>query len=418
MIKLKREFLDKFINQSSYNEEFKRAEHIEKTLIDKKNSGEPLGWLDFASKISDIQIEKIESLAKKIRSNSKNVLLIGIGGSYLGARAIIDGLNSSFSKEMNFFYAGYHLDEEYHRELVNHLSDKDFSIICISKSGSTIEPALAFRTFFQILQKRYETSKLKDYVFLITDKQKGNLRKFGLEYGLESLEFPTDIGGRYSVVTPVGLLPIATANISIRDFLDGFKTYELEVKKDKTALEYACLRNMLHQKGKLVEIFVSSSPYFYYFSEWWKQLFGESEGKEGKGIFPVNASFTTDLHSLGQYLQEGKKHFFETFLEVEKKIDSLRVSHLENDLDGLNYLENKAMCDINEKAIKGTLMAHSEESPCLVLSILEKNPKNLGALMYFFKYSCAISAYLLGVNPFDQPGVEKYKQNMNDLLKS
>ena len=418
MISLNLKFAEKFIQKEKYNKNLKLAEKIQSDFFSERDSSFT-GWLNFASKIKEQEIEEIENMAYKIRSHSKYVLLIGIGGSYLGARSIIES-TSFFSRDVQFFYAGYHLDEDYHRELFNFLSDKNFSIVCISKSGSTLEPALAFRVFFQLLQNRWTAEEIKNRIFLITDKTKGNLREYSKKYDFFQFNFPETIGGRYSVVSSVGLFPIAISGISIRDFLEGFKNCEefLCSTKKNIACQYASLRNTFYQQGKKIELFVNSSPYLYYFSEWWKQLFGESEGKNNQGIFPCNAQFTTDLHSLGQYLQEGEKHFFETFLLIENSTLSLKIPKLKKNLDHLNYLKEKRISEINAKAIQGTLMAHSEESPCITLSIPNKNPKTLGFLMYFFKYSCAISASILGVNPFDQPGVEKYKKNMFDLLKN
>lgn len=388
-----------------------------------------LGWINLPSSITEAEIEDVEKTAVQLRTHCDVVVVIGIGGSYLGAKAVIDALTNSFDwlqtkrKDPIIVYAGNNISEDYLHELVEYLDDKSFGIINISKSGTTTEPALSFRILKNKLEKEVGKDEAKNRIVAITDSSKGALRTLADKEGYKTFVIPDDVGGRYSVLTPVGLLPIAVAGINIRLLLQGASIIEKETDqktpfKDNLAAIYAVTRNELYKKGKKIEVLASYHPKLHYFAEWWKQLFGESEGKEGKGIFNAAVNFTTDLHSMGQWIQEGERTIFETTISIDKPNKKLTVPHDEANLDDLNYLEGKRVDEVNKMAELGTRIAHVDGGvPNIVISIPELTPYYLGQLIYFFEKACGISGYLLGVNPFNQPGVEAYKTNMFALLE-
>ena len=388
-----------------------------------------LGWLKIPSSITETQIEDIEESAVQLRTLCDVVVVVGIGGSYLGAKAVIDALTSSFdwleTKRENpvVVYAGNNISEDYLHELMEYLDDKSFGIINFSKSGTTTEPALSFRILKNELEKKVGRDEARKRIVAITDASKGALRTLAVKEEYKTFVIPDDVGGRYSVLTPVGLLPIAVAGINIRLLVQG--ALEMEKKTDQTtpfkdnlAAIYAVTRNELYKKGKKIEILANFHPKLQYFAEWWKQLFGESEGKENKGIFNAAVNFTTDLHSMGQWIQEGERTIFETTISIDTPNKKLTIPHDQADLDGLNYLEGKRVDEVNKMAELGTRIAHVDGGvPNIVVSIPELTPYYIGQLIYFFEKACGISGYLLGVNPFDQPGVEAYKANMFALLE-
>ncbi len=388
-----------------------------------------LGWVSLPSSITEAQIEEIEESAVQLRTLCDVVVVVGIGGSYLGAKAVIDALTSSFdwlkTKRENpvVVYAGNNISEDYLHELMEYLDDKSFGIINISKSGTTTEPALSFRILKNELEKKVGRDEARKRIVAITDASKGALRTLAVKEGYKTFVIPDDVGGRYSVLTPVGLLPIAVAGINIRLLVQG--ALEMEKETDQTtpfknnlAAIYAVTRNELYKKGKKIEILANFHPKLQYFAEWWKQLFGESEGKENKGIFNAAVNFTTDLHSMGQWIQEGERTIFETTISIDAPNKKLTIPHDEANLDGLNYLEGKRVDEVNKMAELGTRIAHVDGGvPNIVVSIPELTPYYIGQLIYFFEKACGISGYLLGVNPFDQPGVEAYKANMFALLE-
>ncbi len=411
-----------------YSEEVK---NIHMMMNKKANSKtEFLGWLGLPCKSNKKELDKIKKCAKKIQENSDVLLVIGIGGSYLGARAVIESLTNSFynmqNKEQRKFpqilYAGNNLSTSYINDLIEYIQDKDFSINVISKSGTTTEPAIAFRIFRNLLEDKYGIKEAKNRIYVTTDKQKGALKELADEEGYETFVIPDNIGGRYSVLTPVGLLPIASAGIDIDKLLDGARfaqeKYDDINLKYNDCYRYSVTRNILYKENKNIEILVGYNPKFHYFIEWWKQLYGESEGKDLKGIFPSGVEFTTDLHSLGQYIQEGRRCIFETVLNIKKENSEIKMNYEDDNLDGLNYLADKNLSYINEKAMEGTVQAHVEGGvPNIIIEIDELNEETIGHLIYFFEKACAMSGFLLGVNPFNQPGVEKYKKNMFTLLE-
>ncbi len=394
------------------------------TLLSGKGKGSDfLGWISLPEEARK-EADRINVCASRLRSQAAITIVIGIGGSYLGSKAVLEVLRSPFddSNEHRIIYAGHHLSEDYHSELVSYLSDKDFNIIVISKSGTTTEPAIAFRLLKNLLEKKLGKEKSCSHIVAITDKSRGALRTLAIQEGYETFVIPDNVGGRYSVLTPVGLLPIATAGFDISALIIGAeKMAELTLNKrdarSNPALLYAGLRNVLLRKGYSIEMLVNYEPALHYVGEWWKQLFGESEGKEGKGIFPASADLTSDLHSLGQYIQEGQRILFETVISVESSKQELIIPSDSNNLDKLNFVAGKRMSEVNQKAEEGTVMAHIDGGvPVIRLQLSELSESSLGELLYFFEISCAISGYILGVNPFDQPGVEAYKKNMFKLL--
>ena len=385
-----------------------------------------LGWLDLPSNISENEIRDIEETAHKLRTNSDVIIVIGIGGSYLGARAVVEALSSFFPEygkgNPSIIYAGNNISEDYLAELTSMLDKKDYSIIVISKSGTTTEPAIAFRILKNHIEAKYGKDGAQSRIISITDKEKGALKKLSDEEGYRTYIIPDDVGGRFSVLTPVGLLPVACAGIDIRELVKGAQDIENILKEDQEPGNnisnlYAIIRNLLYEKGKAIEIMVSYTPKMQYFIEWWKQLYGESEGKNGKGIFPAGVIYTTDLHSMGQMVQDGVRNIFETVINIRNEKHTLEIPEDAADLDGLNYIAGKRLGEVNQKAMEGTMMAHLDGNvPNLIIEIPTLNPYYVGQLIYFFERACAVSAYLLGVNPFDQPGVEAYKKNMFKLL--
>lgn len=388
-----------------------------------------LGWVDLPKNYDKDEFERIKKAAKKIQSDSDVLLVIGIGGSYLGARACIEMIGHSFKNDLTkeerkapkIYFVGQNISSTYMSDLLDVIKDKDVSINVISKSGTTTEPAIAFRIFKDFLEKKYGKEEAKKRIYATTDSSKGALKKLSDEEGYETFIIPDDVGGRFSVLTPVGLLPIATAGIDIDKIMLGASDASCDFNNENLdtnyAYQYAVIRNALHRKGKDVELLVNYEPKLHYFSEWWKQLYGESEGKDNKGIFPASVDFSTDLHSMGQYIQEGKRILFETVLNVVDVDKHIEIEAVENDLDGLNYLAGKNVDFVNKKAFQGTLLAHTDgQVPNLIVNVPKLDEYNFGYMVYFFEKSCAMSGYLSGVNPFDQPGVEAYKKNMFALL--
>ncbi|WP_394218550.1 glucose-6-phosphate isomerase [Halobacillus trueperi] len=401
-----------------------------KSLHEKSGAGNDfLGWLDLPEDYDKEEFARIKKSAEKIKSDSDVLLVIGIGGSYLGARAALEMLNHSFYNELSsddrntpqVFFVGNSISAPYINELFDVLKDKDVSVNVISKSGTTTEPAIAFRIFRKFLEEKYGVEEARKRIYATTDKEKGALKTLASEQGYESFVVPDDVGGRYSVLTAVGLLPIAASGIDIDQMMKGAQAAQSELSTDKLsenpAYQYAAVRNVLYNKGKTIEMLVNYEPSLQYFAEWWKQLFGESEGKDQKGIFPASANFSTDLHSLGQYVQEGRRDLFETVLNVETPSSDITIEEDSQNLDGLNYLAGATVDEVNEKAYLGTMLAHTDgDVPNLILHLPKRDAYTFGYLVYFFEKACAISGYLLGVNPFDQPGVEAYKVNMFALL--
>lgn len=387
-----------------------------------------LGWINLPDSINPGILRDIQQEASRIRNMAEILVVVGIGGSYLGARAMIEALGHQFfelkeNKEYPLvLFAGQQIGEDYLTELLEILQDKDYALTVISKSGTTTEPAIAFRVLKKHLEAKYGKEKARERIIAITDKEKGALKTLSNQENYKTYEVPDDVGGRYSVLTPVGLLPIAVAGFDIHKLVKGAQEMQVYLEThnslaDNPAALYAATRNALLNKGKTTEVFVNYDPRLNYFIEWWKQLFGESEGKEGKGIFPAGVSFTTDLHSMGQYIQEGKRNIFETILAVEQPKHELCIPEDNDDLDKLNYVAGKRIQEVNKMAMLGTILAHVDGGvPNIKLTIPEINEHNLGQLIYFFEMSCALSGYVLGINPFDQPGVEAYKKNMFALL--
>ena len=400
------------------------------TLVNKTGEGNDfLGWIDLPVDYDKEEFARIKAAAKKIQSDSDVLLVIGIGGSYLGARAAIEFLRHSFynniSKEdrktPEIYYVGNSISSTYLQDLIDVLKGKDFSVNIISKSGTTTEPAIAFRIFKKMLEDKYGEAEAAKRIYATTDKAKGALKNLSNEKGYESFVVPDDVGGRFSVLTAVGLLPIAVSGADIDKLMEGAASgRELALNNafaENDALLYAAVRNILLGKGKSVEITANYEPSLHYFGEWWKQLYGESEGKDGKGIFPAAVDLTTDLHSMGQFIQDGTRLMFETVVNVEKSKHTVVIGEEEVDLDGLNYLAGKDMDFVNKCAMNGTVLAHVDGNvPNLLVNVPEQNEFFLGQLFYFYEFACGVSGYTLGVNPFNQPGVESYKKNMFALL--
>lgn len=406
------------------------VEDAKKQLISKSGAGNDfLGWLDLPVNYDKEEFARIKKAAEKIQSDSEVLIVIGIGGSYLGARAAIEFLRHGFynnvSKEIRktpeIYYAGNSISSTYLAGLAEVIGDRDFSVNIISKSGTTTEPAIAFRVFKEMLEKKYGKEGAAKRIYATTDKEKGALKNLATEEGYETFVVPDDVGGRFSVLTAVGLLPIAVSGADIDKLMEGAATgREKALNKPFTendAMQYAAVRNILLRKGKAVEVLANYEPSLHYISEWWKQLFGESEGKDQKGIFPAAVDLTTDLHSMGQFIQDGARIMFETVMNVEKSRCEIKINEEPVDLDGLNYLAGKDMDFVNKSAMNGTILAHTDGNvPNLMVTIPEQNEFYLGELFYFYEFACGLSGYLLGVNPFNQPGVESYKRNMFALL--
>lgn len=418
-----------FINEDEFYSSGNIVKEAANSLYEKTAPGSQfLGWMNLGTFTTDEEIKKINHAADRLRKNSEIVVVIGIGGSYLGSKAIIEALGHNFSclkKDSGnplILFAGQNISEDYLADLLDILKDKDYSVIVISKSGTTLEPAVAFRLLREDIIKRYGNDGAMRRIIAITDKEKGALKLLAQSEGYETFIIPDDIGGRYSVLTPVGLLPIAVAGFNISDILRGAGNMEVLLKNtseliSNPAYAYALARNKLYQSGKVIELLSNFTPSLHFFAEWWKQLYGESEGKEGKGIFPTSVDLTTDLHSMGQWIQEGSRNIFETCLWVRKTKQILTIPESEKNTDGLNYLSGKRISFINEKAMRGTLQAHKEGGvPVIEIELNELNEFEIGRAIYFFELSCAISGLLLGVNPFNQPGVEAYKKKMFALL--
>ncbi len=413
---------------TAFNIEFQK--HNE-ALHNKTGKGNDfLGWVNLPSSITTQEIADIEATAKKIHQKNIDIfVVVGIGGSYLGAKAVIDALSDSFAhikssnKHPLVIFAGQNISEDYLYELRQLLNEKEYAMAVISKSGTTTEPALAFRILKQDMETKYGVAETRERIVAITDAQKRALRLLADQEGYKTFVIPDDVGGRYSVLTPVGLVAIAIAGFDIQTLINGARDMEEATSPDvpyerNIAARYAAVRNALYQKGRLIEILVNYNPKLQYLAEWWKQLYGESEGKEGKGIFPASCNFTSDLHSMGQYIQEGERKLFETVISVKKPDHEVRVPQDEANLDKLNYLAGKRVDEVNKMAELGTLLAHVDGGiPNIQIELPRLNEYYLGQLIYFFEKACGLSGYLLGVNPFDQPGVEAYKRNMFALLE-
>lgn len=408
-----------------------QVENIHKDLHRRSGDKEDfVGWLELPTNYDKDEFRRIKKAAKKIRKESDVLLVIGIGGSYLGARAVIEALSSSFVNLQNekkrkypmIFYVGNNLSPNYINELIEILENKDFSVNVISKSGTTTEPAIAFRIFREILENKYGIDEARSRIYVTTDKERGALKTLSDMEGYERFVVPDNVGGRYSVLSAVGLLPIATAGIDIDRLMNGARVaqekYSDSDLKYNECYRYAIARNILYKSDKLIEVLVNYEPKLHYFTEWWKQLFGESEGKDRKGIFPAGVDYTTDLHSMGQYVQDGRRNLFETVINVKTPNLNIRLNADDDNLDGLNYLAGKDLDYVNKKAMEGTIEAHvSGGVPNIMITIDELNEENIGELIYFFELACGISGNILGVNPFNQPGVEEYKKNMFRLLE-
>lgn len=419
-----------FINEKEVENMKKLALDAKEQLVSKTGAGNDfLGWIDLPVNYDKDEFERIKKAAAKIQNDSEVLIVIGIGGSYLGARAAIEFLRHNFynsvSKEVRktpeIYYAGNSISSTYLKNLLDVVGDRDFSVNIISKSGTTTEPAIAFRIFKKKLEEKYGKEEAAKRIYATTDKAKGALKNLATEEGYETFVVPDDVGGRFSVLTAVGLLPIAVSGADITKLMEGAasgRKRALEADfEENDALKYAAIRNILLRKGKEVEIVANYEPSLHYVSEWWKQLYGESEGKDQKGIFPAAVDLTTDLHSMGQFIQDGARIMFETVMNIETSKEEVILEEEPVDLDGLNYLAGKSVDFINKSAMNGTILAHTDGNvPNLLVQIPEQNEFYLGELFYFFEFACGISGYLLGVNPFDQPGVESYKKNMFALL--
>ena len=399
-------------------------------LLAKTGAGNDfLGWIDLPVDYDKEEFDRILKAAEKIKSDSEVLVVIGIGGSYLGARAAIEFLGHSFANEVSrdirkapeIYFAGNSISSTYLKDLIDVIGDRDFSVNVISKSGTTTEPAIAFRVFKELLEKKYGKEGAAERIYATTDKARGALKNLATEEGYETFVVPDDIGGRFSVLTAVGLLPIAASGADITKLMEGAAAARKDaIEKDfaeNDAMKYAAIRNILLRKGKVVEVLANYEPGLHYVSEWWKQLYGESEGKDQKGIFPASVDLTTDLHSMGQFIQDGNRIMFETVMNVENSREEIIINEEPADLDGLNYLAGKNMDFVNKSAMNGTILAHTDGNvPNLRVNIPAQDEYSLGQLFYFFEFACGVSGYLLGVNPFNQPGVESYKKNMFALL--
>ena len=406
------------------------TEAAKELLVSKTGAGNDfLGWIDLPVDYDKEEFARIVKAAEKIKNDSEVLLVIGIGGSYLGARAAIEFLRHSYynnapkeiRKTPEIYFVGNSISSTYIKHLIEVIGDRDFSVNVISKSGTTTEPAIAFRIFKELAEKKYGKEEAAKRIYATTDKARGALKTLATEEGYETFVVPDDVGGRFSVLTAVGLLPIAVSGADIEKLMEGAaagrKAALENAFEDNEALKYAAIRNILLRKGKNVEILANYEPSLHYVSEWWKQLYGESEGKDNKGIFPASVDLTTDLHSMGQFIQDGSRIMFETVLNVEESRCELVINEAESDLDGLNYLAGKTVDFVNKSAMNGTVLAHTDGNvPNLMINIPKQDEFYLGELFYFFEFACGVSGYILGVNPFNQPGVESYKKNMFALL--
>lgn len=419
-----------FISEDEVISMKKIAEDAKKVLVEKTGAGNDfLGWIDLPVDYDKEEFERIKKSAKKIQEDSEVLIVIGIGGSYLGARAAIEFLRHGFynnvSKEVRktpeIYYAGNSISPSYLKALTDVVGDRDFSVNIISKSGTTTEPAIAFRVFKEMLEKKYGKEEAAKRIYATTDKEKGALKRLATAEGYESFVVPDDVGGRFSVLTAVGLLPIAVSGADIDKLMEGAASGRERALnssfEENDAMQYAAVRNILHRKGKMIEVTANYEPSLHYFGEWWKQLYGESEGKDQKGIFPAAVDLTTDLHSMGQFIQDGSRIMFETVVNIENTDAKIFIENDPEDLDGLNYLAGKDMDFVNKSAMNGTVLAHTDGNvPNLMVNVPQQNEFYLGELFYMYEFACGISGYILGVNPFNQPGVESYKKNMFALL--
>lgn len=425
-LKLNSKYVGKFVNDDEMTGIKSQVESAAKVLHDKTGLGNDfLGWLDLPVDYDKEEFTRIKVAAERIQSNSDVLIVIGIGGSYLGARAAIEFLKSPFYNNMkkdtpDIYYVGNNINPTYLNEVLSICEGKDITVNVISKSGTTTEPALAFRIFKKLIEDKYGRDGAKERIFCTTDKSKGTLKNLADAEGYETFVIPDDVGGRFSVLTAVGLLPIAVAGCNIDNLMKGAAKAREDFKADfdnNDCYKYAALRNILYRKGKSVELMVSYDPAFCMMSEWYKQLFGESEGKDNKGIFPSSVVFSTDLHSMGQFIQDGSRIMFETVVDIKNPKQDIFLENDSENLDGLNFLTNQNMSVVNRKALEGTVLAHTEGGvPNIILELDKVDEENLGYMIYFFEKACAVSGYILGVNPFNQPGVESYKSNMFALL--
>ena len=424
-LKLVTKYADKFINSHELDAVRAQISAAHNTLVSKSGLGNDfLGWVDLPADYDKEEFERIKAAAKKIQEKADILIVIGIGGSYLGARAAIELLRSPYYNNLkkdtpDIYFVGNNISPTYLNEILSICQGKDLCVNVISKSGTTTEPALAFRIFKKLMEDKYGKEEAKTRIFATTDKAKGTLKELSDAEGYETFVIADDIGGRYSVLTVVGLLPIAVAGCDIDKIMQGAQAAREAYSKDdmNDCYKYAALRNILYRKGKSVEMLVSYDPAFSMMAEWFKQLFGESEGKDNKGIYPSSATFSTDLHSLGQFIQDGSRIMFETVVDIKNPKQDLFLEDDKDNLDGLNFLTGQNMSVVNRKAMEGTILAHTEGGvPNLVIEVERLDEHNFGELVYFFERACAISGYMLGVNPFNQPGVESYKKNMFALL--
>ena len=430
-LKLETKYTENFIKKHEYDQLRPFVELSNQILENKSGAGNDfLGWVDLPKNYDKEEFVRIQKAAEKIKNDSEILIVIGIGGSYLGAKAAIEFLSNTFynnqdksvRKGPQIFFAGTNMSPVYLKHLLDLVGDKDFSINVISKSGTTTEPAIAFRVFKEKLEKKYGKKEAAKRIYATTDKAKGALKNLSTSEGYETFVVPDNVGGRFSVLTAVGLLPIAVAGINIQELMDGAaaarEDYSNKNFYENDAMIYAATRHILYNKGKNIEILTNYEPRLHFIAEWWKQLFAESEGKDGKGIYPTSADFSTDLHSIGQSIQEARRTMFETVLLIDKPEEDILINKEEVDLDGLNYISGKTLDYVNKQAAKGVILAHvTGNVPNLVITIPEATPFNLGYLFYFFEKAVAIGGYMLGINPFDQPGVEEYKKNMFSLLE-
>ena len=424
------QFAKNFFNEDELKQIKPYVELANEVLTSKTGAGNDfLGWVDLPETYDKDEFARIKKAAEKIKNDSEVLVVIGIGGSYLGAKAAIEFLSHSFynnlpkdkRKTPEIYFAGTNMSGVYLQHLIDVVGDRDFSVNVISKSGTTTEPAIAFRVFKKMLEEKYGKEEAAKRIYATTDKAKGALKTLATAEGYETFVVPDNVGGRFSVLTAVGLLPIAAAGIDIDDLIAGAKDamndFANKNMDENQALQYAAVRNILHRKGKDLELMVNYEPRVHYLAEWWKQLFGESEGKEGKGLYPTSADFSADLHSLGQYIQQGQRLFFETVVSIGKPEVEFVIESDKENLDGLNFIAGKTLDYVNKKATDGVILAHVDGNvPNLGINIPEVTPYHLGYTFYFFEKACGVSGYLLGVNPFDQPGVEAYKKNMFALL--
>lgn len=419
-----------FLSQHEIDYLSEQVRSAHEQLHNKTGAGSDyLGWIDLPVDYDKEEFGRIQQAAKQIQSDSDALVVIGIGGSYLGARAAIESLTHTFYNQLpkeqrktpEIYFVGQNISSTYVTHLLQLLEGKDFSVNVISKSGTTTEPAIAFRIFREALERKYGKEGARKRIYATTDASKGALKKLATAEGYESFIIPDDVGGRYSVLTAVGLLPIAAAGIDIEAMMQGAADARIEYANpnlsENASYQYAAVRNALYRKGKAIEIMVNYEPSLHFVSEWWKQLFGESEGKDHKGIYPASVDFSTDLHSMGQFIQEGTRNLFETVITVERTAEEIMIGEDSENLDGLNFLSGQTMDFVNKKAAQGTMLAHTDGGvPNLSITLPEMNAYSFGYMVYFFEKACGISGYLLGVNPFDQPGVEAYKKNMFALL--